>query len=144
MELTNFSLLTPSTIYLDMSKAFYLINHQSLLLTNSGISGNLHNWFHSYLANRRQRVVVTGGTSNPLPLCSGVPQGSILGPALFLLYVNNLPEVVKSSEVAKFADDTKLFSSIRSQDDVESLQTDLANLEYWSSVSGLSLQPHDM
>ena len=82
---------------------------------------------------------MTGATSDPLPVCSGVPQGSILGPALFLLYVNNLPEVVKSSEVAMFSDDTKVFSSIKSQEDVESLQTDLANLEYWSFVSGLSL-----
>ena len=128
------------TIYLDVSKAFDRINHQSLLqkLANSGIGGNLLNWFHSYLTDRRQRVVVTGATSDPLPVCSGVLQGSILGPAVFLLYVNNLPKVVKSSEVAMFADDTKVFSSIKSQDDVESLQTDLANLEYWSSVSGLS------
>ena len=105
------------TIYLDMSKAFDRINRQSLLqkLASSGIGGNLLNWFHSYLTNRRQRVVVTGATSDPLPVCSGVPQGSILGPALFLLYVNNLPEVVKSSEVAMFADDTKVFSSIKLQ-----------------------------
>ena len=81
---------------------------------------------------------MTGATSHPLPVCSGVPQGSILNPALFFLYVNNLPEVVKSSEVAMFADDKKVFSFIKSQDDVESLQTGLARLEYWSSVSGLS------
>ena len=100
-----------------MSKAFDRINRQSLLqkLANSGIGGNLLNWFHSYLTNRRQRVVVIGATSDPLPVCFGVPQGSILGPALFLLYVNNLPEVVKSSEVAMFADDTKVFSSIKLQ-----------------------------
>ena len=79
-----------------------------------------------------------GATSDPLPVCSGVPQGSILGPALFLLYVNNLPDVIKSSQVSMFADDTKVFSTIRSQDDVKSLQTDLVNLEHWSCVSGLT------
>ena len=120
------------TIYLDMSKAFDRINHKSLLqkMTNSVIGGNLLNWFHSYLTDRHQRVVVTGATSDPLLVCSGVPQGSILGPTPFLLYLNNLPDVVKSSEVAMFVDDTKVFLSIRSQDDVESLQTNLANLEY--------------
>ena len=128
------------TIYLDMSKAFDRINHQKLLhkLTNSGIGGNLLKWFQSYLTGRRQRVVVIGATSDPLPVCSGVPQGSILGPALFLLYVNNLPDVIKSSQVSMFADDTKVFSTIRSQDDVKSLQADLLNLEHWSCVSGLT------
>ena len=65
------------TIYLDMSKAFDRINHKSLLqkMTNSVIGGNLLNWFHSYLTDRHQRVVVTGATSDPLLVCSGVPQG---------------------------------------------------------------------
>ena len=106
------------TIYLDMSKAFDRINHQRLLhkLTNSGIGGNLLKWIQSYLTDRRQRVAVIGVTSDPLPVCSGVPQGSNLGPALFLLYVNNLPDVINSSQLASmFADDTKVFSTIRSQ-----------------------------
>ena len=90
------------------------------------------------MTDRRQRVVVIGATSDPLPVCSGVPQGSILGPALFLLYVNNLPDVIKSSQVSMFANDTKVFSTIRSQDDVKSLQADLLNLEHWSCVSGLT------
>ena len=128
------------TIYLDMSKAFDQINHQRLLhkLTNSGIGRNLLKWFQLNLTDRRQRVVVIGATSDPLPVCSGVPQGSILGPTLFLLYVNNLPDVIKSSQVSIFAGDTKVFSTIRSQDDVESLQADLVNLEHWSCVSGLT------
>ena len=125
---------------LDMSKAFDRINHQRLLhkLTNSGIGGNLLKWFQSYLTDRRQRVVVIDATSDPLPVCSGVPQGSILGPALFLLYVNNLPDVIKSSQVSMFAGDTKVFSTIRSQDDVKSLQADLVDLEHWSCISGLT------
>ncbi len=127
-------------LYLDMSKAFDRINHKRLILklSNSGIGGNLLNWFESYLTDRRQRVTVLGVTSSTLPVTSGVPQGSILGPALFLLYVNDLPEADLSSRVAMFADDTKLFSAIKSQDDVASLQADLVNLEHWSSQSGLS------
>ena len=127
-------------LYLDMSKAFDRINHKRLILKlfNSGIGGNLLNWFESYLTDRRQRVTVLGVTSSTLPVTSGVPQGSIIGPALFLLYVNDLPEADLSSRVAMFADDTKLFSAIKSQDDVASLQADLVNLEHWSSQSGLS------
>ncbi len=102
------------TIYLDMSKAFDRINHR---------------WFTSYLTGRRQRVTVLGATSNTLPISSGVPQGSILGPVLFLLYVNDLPDSVTTSQVAMFADDTKLFSVIKCQSDTALLQNDLRCLE---------------
>ena len=117
-------------LYLDMSKAFDRTNHERLMqkLANSGVrgvGGNLLKWFQSYLTDRRQRVTVLGVTSKPLPVCSGVPQGSILGPALFLLYVNDLLEAPTSSRAAIFADDTKIFSSIKSQNDVIALQTDL-------------------
>ena len=90
------------------------------------------------MTDRRQRVTVLGVTSKPLPVCSGVPQGSIFGPALFLLYVNYLLEAPISGRAAMFADDTKIFSSTKSQDDVIALHTDLGNLEHWSTVSGLS------
>ncbi|CAB4019058.1 Hypothetical predicted protein, partial [Paramuricea clavata] len=103
--------------YLDMLKAFDRINHKRLTqkLENSGIGGNLLKWFQSYLNDRRQRVAVLGVTSKSLPVCSGVPQGSILGPALFLLYVNELLEAPTSSRAAMFADDIKIFSAIQSQ-----------------------------
>jgi hypothetical protein len=92
-------------IYMDMSKAFDKVNHDVLiqkLRNNYGFGGNLLRWFRSYLTNRKQRVTVLGATSNPLSVTSGVPQGSIPGPALFLLYVNDLPSTVKSSQVVMF------------------------------------------
>ena len=100
------------TIYLDMSKAFDKVSDRRLVhkLIQAGFGGNLLNWFCSYLSGRRQRVTVLGATSEDLPVTSRVPQGSILGPALFLLYVNDLPEVINSSSrVLMFAEDTKIF-----------------------------------
>ena len=80
---------------LDMSKAFDKVRLDLLMekLWGSGFGGNLLTWFHVYLCGRRQCVTVLGATSRDLPVTSGVPQGSILGPALFLLYVNNLPSL---------------------------------------------------
>ena len=82
-------------VYLDMSKAFDKVRHDLLMekLWGSGFGGNLLTWFHACLCGSRQCVTVLGATSRDLPVTSGVPQGSILGPALFLLYVNNLPSL---------------------------------------------------
>ena len=96
--------------FLDISKAFYKVWHGGLLykLESFGISGNLLKLFHSYLNNRQQRVVLNGQYSKWAPILAGVPQGSILGPLLFLIYINDLPENLKTS--AKFfGDDTSLF-----------------------------------
>ena len=128
------------TIYLDMSKAFDKVSHRRLVhkLIQAGFGGNLLNWFCSYLSSRRQRVTVLGATSEDLPVTSGVPQGSILGPALFLLYVNDLPEVISSVIIVlMFADDTKIFSEIKTLEDASSLQKDLGKLATWSQSSGL-------
>lgn len=122
-----------------MSKAFDKVSHRRLVhkLIQVGFGGNLLNWFCSYLSGRYQRVTVLGTTSDNLPVTSGVPQGSILGPALFLLYVNDLPEVVSSSRrVLMFADDTKIFRE-KTLDDAFSLQKDLGKLATWSYSSGL-------
>ena len=105
------------TIYLDMSKAFVEVSHRRLVhkLIQAGFGCNLLNWFCSYLSGRRQRVTVFGATSEDLPVTSGVPQGSILGPALFLLYVNEFPEVISSSSrVLMFADERLLLRTFLS------------------------------
>ena len=86
----------------------------------------------------RISVTVLGATSRDLPVTSGVPQGSILGPALFLLYVNNLPDSILNSKVAMFADDTKVYKVVMSEDDGAALQQDLDNLSSWSAASGLA------
>ena len=126
-------------IYLDMSKAFDKVNHTLLLdkLRRFNISGTLLNWFSSYLRGRRQRVTVLGATSRELPVTSGVPQGSILGPILFLLFVNELPDVATSSTVACFADDTKLYKRVDHVDDATALQSNLSKLVVWSETSGM-------
>ena len=98
---------------------------------DAGLGGSLLTWF-------RQRVTVLGATSHDLPVTSGVPQGSILGPALFLLYVNNLPDSILNSKVAMFADDTEVYKVVISEDDGAALQQDLDNLSSWSVASGLA------
>ena len=97
-------------IYMDMSKAFVKVNHGCLLqqFHEFGFGGSLLQWFSSYLIDRYQRVTVLGETSDTLPVSSAKPQGSILGPMLFLIYVNNLPDSVLTSHVAMLADDTSL------------------------------------
>ena len=112
-------------VYLDMSKAFDKVRHGLLInkLRDAGFGGKLLDWLHVYLC-----FTVLGATSRDLPVTSGVPQGSILGPALFLLYVNNLPDVITKSQVVMFADDTKVYKEMKSQDDGAALQQDLHSL----------------
>ena len=121
-------------IYLDFAKAFDTVPHKRLLikLKNCGIRGNALNWIRSFLSDRRQRVILRNGVSGWENVLSGVPQGSILGPLLFLIYVNDIPESVLST-AKMFADDTKLYRKIKFLEDCNVLQDDLNNLSVWTS-----------
>ena len=101
-------------IYLDYAKAFDKVDHKLLLqkLKAYGITGRLYQWIRSFLSNRHQTVVIDGQHSQPKPVVSGVPQGSVLGPILFIIYINYLRDVVKNCKTGSFADDTKLKGKI--------------------------------
>uniref|UniRef100_A0A803JG40 Reverse transcriptase domain-containing protein n=1 Tax=Xenopus tropicalis TaxID=8364 RepID=A0A803JG40_XENTR len=121
-------------IYLDFAKAFDTVPHRRLMikLRNIGLEHNICNWIENWLKDRVQRVVVNGTFSNWTSVVSGVPQGSVLGPLLFNLFINDL-EVGIDSTVSIFADDTKLCKTISSMQDAAALQSDLTNLDNWAA-----------
>ena len=100
-------------IIMDFAKAFDKVPHRRLLhkLDYYGIRGSTHKWISSWLSGRSQQVVLDGQASDPVPVLSGVPQGSVLGPILFLIFINDLPDNIKSS-VCLFADDCVLYRNI--------------------------------
>ena len=121
-------------IYLDFRKAFDSVPHNELLLKlwNIGITGNTWHWIKEYLTGRLQCVNINSFLSPSLPVISGVPQGSILGPLLFLVYINDLPTQAVHSDLLLFADDAKCLKPILSPSDSQQLQCDLDNLFGWS------------
>ena len=122
-------------IYLDFAKAFNKVPHQRLLgkLERYGVSGRVLAWIRGWLLNRWQRVRVRGRWSGWRRVMSGIPQGSVLGPVLFLVFIDDLEEGLLC-EVLKFADDTKIFRRVDSEEDREVLQRDLDRLVQWSEV----------
>ena len=123
-------------IYLDFRKAFDTVPHKRLLykLNHLGVRGHLLAWIGGFLTGRRQRVILRNGASSWKKVTSGVPQGSILGPLLFLLYVNDIPDAISSSIAKMFADDTKVYNSIVTSADCDALQADLNALAAWSHL----------
>ena len=117
-------------ILLDFSKAFDKMNHLKLLykLQMHGVQGKTLPWIQSFLIGRTQSVVLEGECSDEVPVSSGVPQGSVLGPILFLLYINDLPDNVQS-QVRLFADDTAVYLTINHPSDASLLQKDLDQLQ---------------
>ena len=120
-------------IFLDFAKAFDKVPHRRLLrkLENHGIGGKILRWIESWLGDRLQRTCIKGKKSSWRKVTSGVPQGSVLGPILFLIYINDLDSGVMSW-ILKFADDTKIFRRIRDGGDTLRLQQDLDRLIAWS------------
>ncbi|XP_064390046.1 uncharacterized protein LOC135337956 [Halichondria panicea] len=132
-----------AAVFFDLSKAFDRVPHQGLLKTlwSAGISGSLHKWFTSYLTNRKQKVVLDGHSSSTANVNSGVPQGSILGPLLFSLYIDPLTRIPLSpgSQLLLYADDILLYSPIRNEFDVLDLQGDIDAIANWVNTAGLTL-----
>ena len=121
-------------IVMDFSKAFDKVDHKRLLLKlhRFGINNDVITWIGSFLSNRTQRVVLEGEESDICPVMSGVPQGSVLGPCLFLLYINDMPDMIESN-IRLFADDTIMYLTVSNQADCQALQSDLSKLETWES-----------
>lgn len=129
-------------IYLDFKKAFDSVPHNELLfkLWRMGITGPLWSWFKAYLKGRSHFVNLDSVSSSELPVISGVPQGSVLGPLLFLIYINDLPlSISRGSLPFLFADDTKLVHSIVSFNDYSDLQEDILSLTNWCKTWNLNL-----
>jgi len=119
-------------IYLDFQKAFDKVPHKRLLmkLAAHGIADNVLKWTENWLSNRKC-VVLNGCFSEWRDIVSGVPQGSVLGPLLFIIYINDIDDCV-AGRILKFADDTKIYHMVYSEEDVRALQFDLCNLVEWS------------
>ena len=128
-------------LYLDFAKAFDSVDHNILLakLKSYGVTGNLLNWFADYLHGHLQRVVVDGVASQWTSVTSRVPQGSILGPIPFAIFINDFPDVVlDKSRTAVYADDSKVYESISSMQCCKTLQQSLDSLNTWSYINNMS------
>jgi hypothetical protein len=130
------------TLFLDLSKAFDTIDHNILMqkISNYGIRGLNLNYIKSYISNRYQYVDIDGARSDLLCVSCGVPQGSSLGPILFLLYINDLPLCTNLLKVLLFADDTTLICSSRDLTTlINALNDELSNIANWFNLNKLSL-----
>ena len=130
-------------VFVDFQKAFDTVNHEILIkkLDHYGIRGTLNKWFESYLKNRKQHVSVLGFDSDNQAINHGVPQGSVLGPLLFLIYINDLHRSVKHSSMYHFADDTNLLSIGNNFNSLQSkLNKDLKCLYKWLLANKISLK----
>ena len=129
-------------ILLDFSKAFDKVAHMRLCykLRHLGINGSLLEWIKCFLTDRTQRVIVNGERSSLSEVSSGVPQGSVLGPLLFLCYINDITSGVSSS-IKLYADDVLIYRIINTEDDCEILQRDLDSLQSWAYKWNMSFNP---
>ena len=134
--------LIPCSIFLDFSKAFDTVNHNILLekLSHYGFRGNALDWLRSYLEDRKQCVFVSGRNSDYMDVKHGVPQGSILGPLLFLIYINDIANICNIFTVYLFADDASLFCYHKNQSELEKIiNLNLMELSKWLTANKLSL-----
>lgn len=128
-------------VYTDFMKAFDKVDHKLLLkkLAFNGIRGNLLRWFAAYLRNRTQVVVFNGHMSNAVIVSSGVVQGSVLGPLLYIIFINDLIQCFQNCEILMFADDLKIFKIVQSYNDCVDIQRDLDSFNSYCLENGLFL-----
>lgn len=130
-------------VFLDFAKAFDSVPHERLLykLEQYGIVGSLLTWFRNFLVGRQQRVIVRGSCSSWTTVKSGVPQGTVLGPILFLIFINDLPDGI-TSKIKLFADDTKVYRVLKDKDtNSNELQLDLDKMSNWTNTWQLCFNP---
>ena len=131
-------------VLLDFSKAFDKVDHKILLskLSRLGIGESLCQWIRSFLSGRSQTVLVEGSSSKSSPVLSGVPQGTVLGPLLFLAYINDInTHLSEGTKIRLFADDSLLYRTIRTKEDSDILQQDLNTLQAWESANKMEFHP---
>jgi hypothetical protein len=128
-------------IYFDLTSALDLVPHSLFLhkLSVLGFSDGYVNWMRSYLANRQSQVCIGETTSLPFEVLYGVPQGSVLGPLLFNVYINDLCDSVKHSRYLLFADDIIIYRAISSPEDCTLLQSDIESIRGWCSANYMQL-----
>ena len=134
-------------ILLDFSKAFDKVDHRLLLskVNNLGITGPLLKWISSFLSNRLQHVIVDGCISEANDVLSGVPQGTVLGPLFFLMYINDICQnLTPGTHIRLFADDSLLYREIKTVDDTVILQRDLDTLQSWEVKNKIEFHPGKM
>ena len=126
-------------IYLDFAKAFDKVDHKILLtkLNNIGIKGKLHSWLKNFLHNRTQSVLVNGELSDPQKVLSGVPQGTVLGPILFLIMANDLSKSCEHTTTSCFADDTRVVGTVKDQSCITNVQKDLDAIFKWAQENNM-------
>ena len=126
-------------VYLDFAKAFDKVDHLVTMkkLKDLGISGKLGRWIHAFLTDRKQSVVVEGRKGHPKTVKSGVPQGSVLGPLLFLVLIGDIDQGVASAYVSSFADDTRVAHGVNTTQDIANLQTDLDAVYKWADDNNM-------
>lgn len=130
-------------VYLDFAKAFDKVDHGILLkkLMSLGIRGIYSRWIGSFLTNRTQSIAANGALSSSSNVVSGVPQGTILGPILFLIHISDIDQDLNFSKAYSFADDTKVVSKIKSKEDITNLQQDLETIYVWEDNNNMKFNP---
>ena len=128
-------------LYLDFAKAFDKVDHTILLqkLKSIGIDGKVNHWLQSFLSNRQQFVLVNGVKSRPEDVKSGVPQGTVLGPLLFIIYINDITEEIKHCSIKIFADDSKLIKSVENPQDKQLMEIDIKSVFEWAKKNKMEL-----